>query len=283
VAFADVLMRQGRYPSMPARPFTPGYDVVGEITAVGAGVSDLSIGDRVAALTVTGGYAAEVLAPAERTVRVPAGVDAAQATALVLNYVTAWQLLHRVATVPRGGTILVLGAAGGVGSALTELALAKGIGVVGTASAARHAVLLERGVRVVDSAADVGDPVDAAFDPVGGPSLRASRAATRRGGVVGAYGVSFAVDRELGRAGSLLRHVGVLSATKLSPGAKVVSYAITSGKPAEFRADLAKLLALLAQHKISPLVTTMPLIEAAEAQRRLEAREVVGKLVLTAA
>ena len=80
VAFADVLMRQGRYPQTPKRPFTPGYDVVGVVTALGDGVSGVSVGDRVAAMTVTGGYATDVVAPAKWTVAAPADVDAAAAT-----------------------------------------------------------------------------------------------------------------------------------------------------------------------------------------------------------
>ncbi|MEJ0071195.1 MAG: alcohol dehydrogenase catalytic domain-containing protein [Pseudomonadota bacterium] len=122
VAFADVLMREGLYPGMPRYPFAPGYDVVGTIDSVGPGVdAGWQRGQRVAALTVTGGYARYILVPADDCVAVPDAVDAAAAVSLVLNYLTAYQMLHRVAAVTAGARILVHGAAGGAGSALVEL------------------------------------------------------------------------------------------------------------------------------------------------------------------
>ena len=113
VAMADVQMRAGTYPEPPALPFTPGYDVTGRIEAVGPGVDGFAPGDRVAALTVTGGYATHALAPASHAVAVPYGLDPVAVAALVLNWVTAAQMLRRVAAVHAGETVLVHGAAGG--------------------------------------------------------------------------------------------------------------------------------------------------------------------------
>ena len=127
VAFADVLMREGLYPGVPPFPFAPGYDAVGEIDAVGLDTAGGFVrGQRVAALTVLGGYARYLLVPADDCVPVPEGVDSASAVSVVLNYLTAYQMLHRVAAVTAGSRVLVHGAGGGAGSALVELATLAG-------------------------------------------------------------------------------------------------------------------------------------------------------------
>jgi len=281
VAFGDVTQRQGRNPGK--LPPVLGYDVVGTVQAVGRDVPSWALGDQVAALTMTGGYASAVLANSAWAVPVPAELDAALVSALVLNYLTAWQMLHRVARVQAGQSVLVLGAAGGVGSALVELAQLAGATVYGTASARRHAALLERGVRVVADQGALPEPVDVLFDPVGGPSLRRSRAATRRGGVVVSYGFSFTVDGRYGRAAGLVRTLAALAAAKALPGARVVLYAVGGAArkdPAALREDLTTLIELLAAGNLAPQVETVPLADAAEAHRRLEDRQVLGKLVL---
>ncbi|WNV88290.1 zinc-binding dehydrogenase [Umezawaea sp. Da 62-37] len=281
VAFGDVQLRQGRFPGK--LPVVPGYDVVGRVSAVGPEVRGIAVGQRVAALTVTGGYATRAVARADLAVPVPDGPEAARVVALVLNYLTAWQMLHRVSGVRPGGSVLVLGAAGGVGSALAQLATREGIRVYGTASAKRHAALVAAGVTVVADQAAVPERVDAAFDAVGGPSIAASRRATKRTGVVVGYGMSFAVAADLSKAGGLTRAVAALARAKVTPGAKVAGYLVASSAdkdPAAFRADLARLVDLLVDGALDPVVTTMPLARAADAHRLLEARRVVGKLVL---
>jgi NADPH:quinone reductase-like Zn-dependent oxidoreductase len=123
VAFGDVAQRRGAYfGGAPAMPYTPGYDVVGSVDAIGDDVSEAAVGDRVAALTLFGGYARYVCVPAEWAVKVPPPLDAAKAVALVLNSTTAWQLMRRVALVRDGDAILVYGGSGGVGTALLDLA-----------------------------------------------------------------------------------------------------------------------------------------------------------------
>ncbi len=168
VAFNDITTRQGRNPGR--LPPVMGFDVVGHVVAVDSNVIRPAIGERVAALIGTGGYASHVLVSAERAVEVPDTLDAAVVDALVLNYLTAWQMLHRVARAEPGQTVLILGAAGGVGSALVELAVLARVHVIGTSSPKRRAAVENNGARWVRTAADVNDPVDAAFDPVGGPS-----------------------------------------------------------------------------------------------------------------
>src|SRR5215469_2830457 len=120
VAYADVLMRHGLYPKIPGFPFAPGYDIVGDIDAVGAGVQGFPVGQRVAALTMIGGYAQYTLVPAAHLVAVPPDLDPAEAVSLVLNYVTAYQMMYRNAHLQSGQSLLIHGAAGGVGTAALQ-------------------------------------------------------------------------------------------------------------------------------------------------------------------
>src|SRR5690242_3855762 len=111
VSFSDVNLRRGRYPGAPRPPFTPGYAIVGVVDQLGPDAAGLEVGQAVAALTFTGGYSEYICLPVDRLVPVPAGLDPAEAVSLVLSYVTAYQMLHRVAHVAQGERILVHGAA----------------------------------------------------------------------------------------------------------------------------------------------------------------------------
>lgn len=122
VSFAESAMRRGRYFGQPAFPFVPGYDLVGVVEAVGPDVDRALIGKRFAALTKTGAWATAVLLPAADLVAVPDGVSAEEAETLTVNGLTAYQMLHHVAKVQAGQTVLVLGVGGGVGTLLAQLA-----------------------------------------------------------------------------------------------------------------------------------------------------------------
>ena len=282
VAFNDVTTRQGRNPGKLPRVL--GFDVGGRVAALGGQVTTLHEGQRVAVLLGTGGYSGYVVADAGQAVPVRPDVDAASADALVLNYATAWQMLHRTAHVQPGQSVLVLGAAGGVGSALLELARIADITVYGTSSPARRAAVEAAGAHWIADAASLPAKVDAVFDPVGGPSLRRSRRVTRAGGVVVSSGFSFTVDAGHSKYGGLARAAAARGRAKLTPGPPVRLYRIeelAQKDPAAYRQDLTQLADMLAAGQIKPVVTIMPLSEAAEAHRRLQAREIVGKLVLT--
>jgi NADPH:quinone reductase-like Zn-dependent oxidoreductase len=155
VSFAEQQMRRGRYYDQPTFPFVPGYDLVGTLTAVGAGADASLLGQRVAALTKVGGWASHVTVDAADAVAVPPGLDPAAAETVVLNGITAWQMLHRKARVKSGQTILVHGANGGVGSTLAQLARLAGVRVIGTAAPRHHDSLRDLGVIPVDYHADV--------------------------------------------------------------------------------------------------------------------------------
>lgn len=281
VAFNDITTRQGRNPGRLPRVL--GFDVVGQVVAVGPGVHRPVVGQRVAALVGTGGYASHVLVAAERAVAVPDTLDAAVIDALVLNYLTAWQMLHRVARAQPGQRVLVLGAAGGVGSALVELAVLGGVEVIGTSSPQRRGAVEANGARWVGAATAVHDRVDAAFDPVGGPSLALTRRATRRRGTVVSFGFSHAVDSDRSKLGGLARTVAAVLRARATPGARVRIYQVersVTKNPAAYQEDLAHLIALVGEGRLHPVTTTMPLQQAAAAHRRLEDRTVTGKIVL---
>jgi NADPH:quinone reductase-like Zn-dependent oxidoreductase len=146
VSFAEQATRRGLYPGQPSFPFVPGYDFVGTVRAVGPGVAPDLIGTRVAAVTTTGGWASHTLVTALDLVPVPTDLDPAVIGTVVVNGVTAWQMLHRTAQVTVGQTMLVHGANGGVGTVLCQLARHAGVRVIGTSAPRHHAALRDMGV-----------------------------------------------------------------------------------------------------------------------------------------
>jgi len=170
-----------------------------------------------------------------------------------------------------------------VGSALLELAKLDGITVYGTSSPARRDIVEGAGGRWLADTADPPSKVDAVFDPVGGPALADSRRATRAGGIVVSFGFSFTAAAGHSKYVGLARTAGALLRARLTPGPNVRLYRIEDSyrkHPDSYRDDLNRLVEMLADGLIRPVVTSLPLTEAAEAHRRLEAREFAGKLVL---
>src|SRR5437870_11108056 len=150
VSFSDALLRAGSYLGGPQPPFTPGYELVGVVEELGPGCSRLKVGDRVGALTVWGADAERVCVPEKYAVEVPEDLDPAEVVSLVLPYATAYQLLHRLARVKSGETVLVHGAAGRVGTAVLELGALAGLGLYGTASARDRAAVERFGAVAID-------------------------------------------------------------------------------------------------------------------------------------
>src|SRR5215510_4080659 len=134
VSLPDLMMCEGIHPETPRLPFTPGWDLVGVVDRLGPGISGIEPGQIVAALPIHGAYAEFVCLPPRELVPVPSGLDAAEAVSLVLNYVTAYQMLHRSARVRPGQRVLIHGAAGGVGTALLQLGRLAGLQMYGTCS-----------------------------------------------------------------------------------------------------------------------------------------------------
>ncbi|WP_229795175.1 zinc-binding dehydrogenase, partial [Saccharothrix coeruleofusca] len=239
VCFAEQQMRLGRYYDQPAFPFVPGYDVVGTVTAVGEGVDVAMIGRRYAAVTMIGGWASSLLLEAADLVAVPDEVGSVEAEAVLVNGITAWQMLHRTAAVAPGATIVVLGANGGVGSLLVRLALHAGMTVIGTASARHHDMLREIGVSPVD----YRDPdmyrkirelapegVDAVFDHVGS-DLAESWRLVRRGGTLVSYGTAAAKNDTGNSQLPVLKSFSRLAAWNYLPNGKSAHfYNLWAGK-----------------------------------------------------
>jgi NADPH:quinone reductase-like Zn-dependent oxidoreductase len=290
VGSTDITLRRGTDPYAPPIPFVPGYESVGIVEALGAGVTNLVVGDRVCALLVHGGYATHVVRGAEHWVKVPDGIGDVQAVSLILNYVTAYQMIHRVARLEAGQTALVNAANGGVGQALLDLLRAHGVAAIGAAAAARHEIVrsydatpIEGRTAPLDTGVHVLHPegVHAAFDGVGGAQTGQSVAATRRGGIVVWYG--FVGVR--GLTDIVRSAFTVFVGTRLR-GRRGAFYGITQQyrkTKQPFQEDLATLFALLAAGKIQPRIAqTLPLLEARAANERLEAGRIEGKLVLVA-
>lgn len=288
VGFTDITKRTGRYPYRPSFPFTEGYEVVGDVDAVGEGVAGFVLGQRVCALTVHGAWAESFTRAADAFVPVPDGLDDADVIALILNYVTAYQMIHRVAAMKPGQTALVTGANGGVGTALLELLREHGVLALGSASRKHFDLVKSLGGQPIESrthAVDVAvhavlpGGVDVAFDGLGGPRTRECIRATRKGGLVVGYG--FMAAR--GALGFLRGIATVFIGARLA-GRRGTFYGITAlyrKDKRPFKEDLPKLFDLLAARRIRPRIAArLPLLAGREGERLLEAGGVEGKIVL---
>src|SRR5262249_38133613 len=299
VSFAEQQMRRGKYYDQPPFPFVPGYDLVGEVERLGDPANGgVAIGQRVAALTKTGGWADRVVLDAADLVPVPQGLDPAEAETVVVNGITAWRMLHRSARVTHGQTIVVLGAAGGVGSTLVQLARHAGIRVIGTAGPAQQERVRELGALPVDYRNEDGaarvrelapDGVAAVFDPVGGPGIEDSWRMLARGGTLVSYGTASTRDVPGNPRLPVLKLLARLTAWNLLPNgrhSKVFNlWAGRRPRPTRYRADLrhdlGEVLDRLAKSAITPQVAArFPLTEAATALRHAEAGGITGKVIL---
>lgn len=304
VSLPDLMAREGIHPETPAVPYTPGWDLVGEVDRPGPGVSGIEPGQIVAAMPIHGAYAEFVCLPQRELVPVPTGLDAAEAVSLILNYITAFQMLHHSARVIPGQRVLFHGAAGGVGTALLQLGRLAGLEMFGTCSSRGAPAVAELGGVPIDYRHQdyvkeihrlIGEGVDAVFDPIGGSHLWQSRQALRPGGRVVGYGTTTSLRGDgLGskRPGRRNRLHGVpiyalyIVGGWLLPGRKrIIPYSIQTLKrlrPALFRQDLITLLDLLEKRKIKPLIAQrFPLAEARRAHELLGQGGVIGKIVLT--
>ena len=295
VSFSDVNLRRGRYPGGPRPPFTPGYAMVGVVDEIGPDVAGLTIGQSVAALTFYGSYSQYLCVPVEQLVAMPESLDPAAAVVLVLSYVSAYQMLHRVAHVGEGDRILVHGAAGGVGTAFLELARLAGVEVWGTASRPKHDLVTRLGATPIDyrsedfvariAGATGGRGVDAVFDPMGSAHLRQSIKAVRRGGTLVAYGYYAAANRGTNAVFDVASQYLLLALWSLPPRRTRTTFyderPFGRRHPDWFREDLTTLFDLLAQGTLNPVIAErLPLEQAVRAHQEIEGAAVQGKIVL---
>jgi NADPH:quinone reductase len=297
VGYPDVLIREGTYPGGPKPPFTPGYEFIGTVDRLGAGVEDFELGQRVGAISVYGSHADYLCVPAWWLVLVPDRLDPAEAAIVVFNYVTAYQMLHRTARVRRGERLLVHGAAGGVGTAVLQLGRLAGLELYGTGSATQTDAISALGATPIDYTKGsfverilelTGDGVDVVLDGIGGSVAFGSYRALRRGGrlvMYGHYGTTIA-GRKSGRRIAVFYLSGALvfAGNLLPNGKRVLAFQVAKLRDRHsewFRGDATALFELLAERKIKPLVAErIPLVEARRAHENLGRGVVTGKQVL---
>jgi NADPH:quinone reductase-like Zn-dependent oxidoreductase len=289
--YTDALIRRHLYPQTARLrpPFVMGYDVVGEVDQVGAGVRDFKVGDRVADMTVVGSNATYETLRADHLTPVPPDVDAAEAATLILSWMTAYQLLHRSARVKPGRRVLVHGAAGAVGQALLVLGKQAGLELWGTARGEHATLVRELGGTPIDYKRDDFTRVlpggfDVIFDGVGEDGYRRSFSALKPGGLLIAIGFSAGVQAKQGMR-AILMSIARMYLWRFLPGGKRARFysinVMRARHPAWFREDLGKLFNLLATRAIRPRVAErIAFDEVADAHRRIEAGGLEGKLVL---
>jgi NADPH:quinone reductase-like Zn-dependent oxidoreductase len=291
-AFTDTLIRKGVYPNVNEKPpFSPGYDMVGVVDKPGAGTGKFKAGDRVCDLTVIGSYSEYLCVSENRLIAVPEALDPGEAVSLVLTYVTAYQMLHRIAKVQAGQSILVHGAGGAVGSALLELARLENLNIFGTASAEKHEPLQQFGATLIDYRHEdfvekmkllAPGGIDFAFDGLGGQSFKRSLKTIKPGGLLIAYGFSNAVKR--GKAAVILDFIRFKLMSILPGPHRKTFYSITDLRdqhPDWFANDLNRLFELLSGSKIKPAIwKRLPLSEARQAHELIEHSRPIGKIIL---
>ncbi|MGN6107854.1 MAG: NADPH:quinone oxidoreductase family protein [Kofleriaceae bacterium] len=284
VNFPDVLLTRGQYQFKPAPPFSPGGEAAGVVRAVGAGVTRFAPGDRVAATMLHGAFAEQVCVPELAAVALPEGVGFEVGAATLLTYATTYHALVDRASLAAGETLLVLGAAGGVGIAAVELGALLGARVIAAASspdklafcrdhgAAEGIDYAREDLKDRIKALTGGNGVDVVYDPVGGAL---AEQALRGTGWQGRYLVIGFASGEIPKIPLNL---------VLLKGCQIVGVfwgSFAMREPARNRAHAEQIFAWVAEGKLRPAVdAVLPFAEAPAALARLEQRAVKGKLVL---
>ena len=282
----DIAVRVGNRPFLAKTPFVPGYAILGVVDAVGSGGTEVAVGDRVAALTNFGGYAEYIYWNADQLVHVPTTLDPAKAVVLILNYLVAYQVLHRVVQVKAGDKILIIGASGGVGTALLQLGELAGVKMYGLASPSKHAILTACGATPIDyrtqdfvevlHQAETGG-IDYVYNGMGEEYFERGLAVLRRGGVLVHYGGPVSFSRFLLLVAKLLLY------NVLPNGKQIKGYGTHRGDVKQYQDDWTELFKLLEEEKIDPVIAAeFPILEARQANELLESGQVAGNIVLVA-
>jgi NADPH:quinone reductase-like Zn-dependent oxidoreductase len=282
----DIATRIGNRPFLPKIPFVPGYTILGAVDAIGEGVTNVAVGDRVAALTNFGGYAEYIFLGEEQLVHVPTTLDPAEAVVLILNYLVAYQVLHRIAQVKPDDKVLIVGASGGVGTAFLQLGKLANLKMYGLASPSKHNTLTEYGAIPIDyhtqdfvQALQQSEPggLDFVFNGMGEEYFERGLAVLRRGGALVHYGGPQSFSR------FLLLMAKFILYNLLPNGKAIKGYGTHRGDINLFKEDWTKLFKLLEEGKIKPIIAKkFPILEAAKANELLESGQVIGNIVLLA-
>ena len=282
----DIAARKGNRPSLPRIPFTPGYSFLGIVDDVGEEAKGVSAGDRVAALTKLGCHSEYIYLPAQKLVRVPKNLDPAEAAVLILNYLVAYQVMHRLVKVKPNDTALVVGASGGVGTAFLQLGRLAGLKIYGLASPGKHDTLVELGAIPIDyhtqNFVDVirkSEPggLNFVFNGMGGEYINPGMTVLRRGGAFVHYGAPQSFSGFL----LLLAKFALFS---LLPNGKAINgYGTHRVDINLLKEDWQALFKMLEDGKIKPIIAErFPILQAAKANELLESGKVTGNIVLLA-
>ena len=288
VSGSDVNMRRGTYPLQKKPPLTPGYSVIGKVRVNGKGSSKFKVGDRVACLSKYEGQAELVNLPERFLVRVPEGVDLKAAVALVLDWVTAYQMLHYTAHIKSGQKIFLHGLSGAVGGALLSLGRIQGAQVFGTASPSKHDELRKLGAVPFDysnkdwiAAMQQFGGVDAVFDPLGYESFDESYSVLKRGGLLVAYGMNLPALKKTPRPPEFPAILKMLSKNLVFWSGKRTTFYSLSRTSKNFIPDLELLLSWLKSGKIFvPIKATFRLDEIQKAHREYASSARMGSIVI---
>ena len=288
VCAPDIAARYGQSPFVPKPPFTPGYAMIGSVDEVGADVTSVAVGDRVAALTAYGAYAEYLYWDAGGLIPVPITLDPGEAVPLILNYIVAYHVMHRWARVKDGEKVLIIGASGGIGTAFLQLGKLADLTMYGVASKSKHHILEEYGAVPIDYHTQdfvtvikqvEPDGLDAVFDGMAGDYFKRGFSVLRRGGTLVGYAnpMSFA---------GMLKVLGQVALYHLLPNGKSAKYYSTGVSRLNkgiFLEDWAALFKLLEDGEIKPIIAgKFPILEARQANQLLESGQVIGNVVLLA-
>jgi len=295
INFADVQMRMGLYPEAPKLPFVPGFEIAGAVVEAGAGVTAFRPGDRVLGFTRFGGYSSEIVVPAEYVRRTPPSLTDAEAAAIPAAFATAWISLMEMARVRSGDRVLVPGAAGGVGSAMVQVAAGVGAHVVGLAgTSAKKDFVLSLGAREAFTYDEwersrSGQQFEVVVEPRGGASVRSSMAVLAPGGRVVCYGVSSMVTglrRSVPRTLAALLKTPLLTPIGLAMsnhgvfGVNLLKYFDSEGSRRTIADSLGRVLEGFEKGTYRSAVgKTWRLEEAGLAHEFLQSRSATGKTV----
>jgi NADPH:quinone reductase-like Zn-dependent oxidoreductase len=288
VSGSDVNMRRGTYPLQKKPPLTPGYSVIGKVCVNGKGCSKFKIGDRVACLSKYEGQAELINLPEKYLVRVPDGVDGKAAVALILDWVTAYQMLHRVAHVRPGQKIFVHALSGAVGGALSRLGQLEGSQVFGTASLKKQDEVRQLGAVPFDYSTkkwiaamqDLGG-VDAVFDPLGFESFDESYSVLKKGGVLVGYGMNLPAWTRTRERPVIPSALKLFSKNLLFWSGRRATFFGVNRRSKNFAPDLERLFQWLKDGKISvPIKAAFKLDEIQQAHREYASSARLGSIVI---
>ena len=288
VSGSDVNMRRGIYPFQKKAPLTPGYSVLGTVLVNGKGCTKFKVGDRVACLSKYEGQAERINLPERFLAAVPEGVDPKAAVALVLDWVTAYELLHRAARVKAGQRIFVHGLSGAVGGALLQLASLAGVEVFGTAAKGKHEELRKLGATPFEYANKdwIGamrgmGGVDAVFDPLGYESFDESYSILRKGGMLVGYGMNLPAFRKAPRPAALPVILKLFARNLQFWSGKRTTFFGLNRRSKGFMPDLQLLFRWLAEGKLQvPIKAVFPMAQIQAAHREYASSAGVGSIIL---